>query len=128
MATEAERDVISPEEARELMARPEEQAQVLDLRDSEEFTEGHIVAALNAPDADPDSLPDELAEDVQLIVVCETGARSAEMAAKLRDAGRDAVAIEGGMKAWRSEDLPQQPSADFAEEPKKSPKLPGAGV
>ena len=127
MATETENRVISPEEARRLLAQPEEQAQVLDLRDSEDFAEGHIVAALNAPDAEPDSLPDELAEDMRLIVVCETGERSAEMAAKLCDAGHEAAAIEGGMKAWRSTKLPQQPSTSFEEEPKKQ-TLPGAGV
>jgi rhodanese-related sulfurtransferase len=128
MSTEPENHLLSPEAARQVLAQPEEQAQVLDLRDPEEFAEGHIVSALNAPDANADSMPEELAEEVQVIVVCETGDQSAELAAKLRDGGQNASAIEGGMKAWRSADLPQQPSADFEAEPKDTSTLPGAGV
>ena len=126
MTTETQ--VLSPEAVRKLLAEPDEQAQVLDLRDPDEFAEGHIVAALNAPDADVDALPDELAEEVRLVVVCEDGERSAELAAKLSDSSHEAAALDGGMKAWRSAKLPQQPSADFEAEPKDTSTLPGAGV
>jgi rhodanese-related sulfurtransferase len=47
-----------------------------------------------------------------VIVACENGKESAEVADELRERGVDAVSLEGGMDAWRSDDMPMQPSRD----------------
>jgi hypothetical protein len=35
-----------------------------------------------------------------------------ELAAKLRERGREVASIDGGMKAWEGEKFPMQPSTD----------------
>ncbi|MFB6071847.1 MAG: rhodanese-like domain-containing protein [Halobacterium sp.] len=85
---------------------------VLDVRDRDEFEAWHVdgpgVTAEHVPyvefvsagvNGDPAGLvPDALAEPV--VVVCGVGEASGEVAADLRDAGVDAVNLEGGMAAW----------------------------
>jgi rhodanese-related sulfurtransferase len=101
-------ETIGTEEAREVLATND--AVAIDLRDEEEWIEGHVPAArrISADElSEVDDLPDQ-----KLIIVCEEGDKSAEVAEKLRSDGRDAVALEGGMSQWRSDDLPMQPSHD----------------
>ena len=100
---------IGPEEAREVLGKNE--AVAIDLRDQEEWVTGHVPGARRIS-ADELSDVDDLPEDQKLIVVCEEGDQSAEVAEKLRSDGHDAVALEGGMSQWRSDDLPMQPSSD----------------
>jgi rhodanese-related sulfurtransferase len=47
-----------------------------------------------------------------VIVACEDGNRSAEVAEQIAADGREAVSLEGGMASWRSDDQPMQPSED----------------
>ncbi|MUV60998.1 MBL fold metallo-hydrolase [Halobacterium sp. CBA1126] len=85
---------------------------VLDVRDRDEFEAWHVdgpdVTAAHAPymefvsaqvSGDPaDLVPDEL--DEPIVAVCAVGEASDEVAGALRDAGVDAVNLEGGMEAW----------------------------
>ena len=99
---------ISPEEAREVLGRNE--AVAVDLRDDEQWRSGHVPGArhISADElSEAEDLPDQ-----KLIVICEDGKQSAEVAEKLRSGDREAVALEGGMEQWRSDDLPMQPSRD----------------
>jgi rhodanese-related sulfurtransferase len=105
---QGQEETITAEEAREVLGRNE--AVAVDLRDEEEWREGHLPGArrISAEDLpNVDDLPDQ-----KVIVVCEEGEQSAEVAEKLRSDGCDAVALEGGMNQWRSDDLPMQPSRD----------------
>jgi rhodanese-related sulfurtransferase len=108
MGEEGQDTTIDAEEARVALARND--AVAIDLRGDEEWKTGHVpgarqISAEELPEVD--DLPDQ-----RLIIVCEEGDRSAEVAEKLRSDGRDAVALEGGMSSWRSDDLPMQPSRD----------------
>jgi rhodanese-related sulfurtransferase len=47
-----------------------------------------------------------------VIVACEDGSHSAEVAERIAGDGREAVSLEGGMASWRSDDQPMQPSED----------------
>ena len=99
---------ISTEDAREVLARND--AVAVDLRDEEAWRTGHVAGArrISADELpEVDDLPDQA-----VIVVCEDGEKSAEVAEKLRSDGREAAALEGGMDQWRSDDLPMQPSHD----------------
>jgi rhodanese-related sulfurtransferase len=105
------KETIDVHEARTRMGTD---ATVLDIRPDEEWqTVGNIPGAVSAGD-DPGEAVKQIAEESTVIVVCEEGERSRGVADQLRDAGRDAVSLEGGMAAWAQADLPMQPTEDPA--------------
>lgn len=115
-AEETTETTVSAERARELIAGGK--ATVLDIRPDEEWQSvGNIPGSVSASDDDASEAVKSIAEDRTVIVVCRRGDRSAEVAEQLRDGGREAVSIDGGMEAWEDEKLPLQPSED--------PDLPG---
>ena len=77
---------------------------VLDVREREAFQAGHIPGAVHLPRGQLElrvnsELPDPTAK---IIACCEFGKISTLAAAALRDLGfRRAIALDGGMKAWR---------------------------
>ena len=90
-------------------------ANILDIRPDEEWqTVGNIPGAIGAADEDPAEVARQIDADTTVIVVCENGERSPEVAEQLRDAGRDAVAREGGMAAWANSGFVMQPTEDPA--------------
>ena len=91
-------------------------ANILDIRSDEEWQKvGNIPGAIQASEDDAaDVAGERIDEDWTVIVVCEDGDRSARVAEQLREAGRDAVALEGGMAAWADKSLPMQPTEDPA--------------
>ena len=108
--SEAE-ETLSVERARELIASNE--AQAIDIRETEEWEARHIPGALHIPEPELEARSEEIPAEGKLIVVCAGGKRSAEVAETLRqDRGLDAVSIEGGMKSWEGEHFPMQPSTD----------------
>jgi len=96
---------LSPREA---AVRPE--LRIVDVREHKEWRGGHVDGATHVP---LDELParlDELHIAQPIAFICASGARS-DMAARLaREAGIDAVNIEGGLEAWRREGLPVDPA------------------
>lgn len=73
---------------------------VLDVREPDEWSAGHITGAVHIPmGAIPERL-EELPDAARLVVVCRGGGRSARVVAYLREAGLDAVNLDGGMTAW----------------------------
>jgi rhodanese-related sulfurtransferase len=95
---------------------------VIDLRDEEEFAGGHIAGAARCDADDLDSALNEVPDDAPLIVVCANGERSSQVAEELRERGRDAAHISGGMDAWSGDGLPLQPAVDYEYE---GPRRPG---
>ncbi|QWF19206.1 molybdopterin-synthase adenylyltransferase MoeB [Lysobacter capsici] len=97
---------ISPEQAR---ARQQAGAILIDVREPHERASGYAEHALgiakDALEADPGaSLPDHQAE---IVLICQTGARSLRAAQTLLDAGYAQVAsVEGGTTRWIAEGLP----------------------
>lgn len=74
-------------------------AQVLDVREDDEWEAGHLPGALHVPLA---QVPQRLAElpAGRLHVVCRGGGRSQRAAEWLQGHGYDTVNVEGGMQAW----------------------------
>ena len=107
MASKLEEEVLEPGRARELIAG--EEAQVLDIRDEEEFAEVRIAGAVLARDGELDDAVRSLDEDHPVVVVCGDGERSAEVAADLRERGFQAAAIKKGMSGWTGDKLPTIP-------------------
>lgn len=102
---------LSPDDARILIARNE--ADVIDIRgDEDAFSHEHVPGARRLDGDDEQALKDELPEEGDIVLVCESGERSAELAATLRDEGRNVVSIDGGLESWKSAGLPVQPNTD----------------
>jgi hydroxyacylglutathione hydrolase len=83
-----------------------ERATVLDVREANEWREGHVPGAVRIPGA---QLPGRIAEVPAgpVLVICGSGSRSAIAASLLIATGRDEVAhVVGGMDAYRSAGLP----------------------
>jgi hydroxyacylglutathione hydrolase len=83
-----------------------ERATVLDVREANEWREGHVPGAVHIPGAQLPNRVDEV-PDGPVLVICGTGYRSAIAASLLARAGRDEIAhVVGGMDAYRSAGLP----------------------
>jgi rhodanese-related sulfurtransferase len=107
MGAELKEERLEPKRAREVIAR--EGGQVLDLRGDDEFATGHIAGAIRPDDEDIDTALESLDEDLPVVVVCEDGERSAEVAADLRERGYQAATIKKGMKGWQGDKMPTIP-------------------
>ena len=86
-----------------------EGAIALDVREDNEYNEGHILNALHIPSGLVEQRLDELEpyKTQALIVYCRTGQRSAQASAALRKQGFERIyKLSGGMTAWRGADLP----------------------
>src|SRR3954451_3793834 len=103
-------ETVEPEEARQLLGSNE--ASAIDIRDLEKWQGGRLPAARHCPDGDFAEALEQIDEDQKVIVACEDGEESARVAEQIREQGRDAVSLAGGMEAWRSDDQPMQPSRD----------------
>lgn len=73
---------------------------VIDVREPDEYREGHVPGAPLIPVGDIVERSDEVPTDSQVLVVCRSGARSRSAAEHLRGLGIDAVNITGGTMAW----------------------------
>ncbi len=86
-----------------------EKAVVVDVCETEEFAAGHLGGAKNIP---LNSLEEKLGAAVKnkglpLILVCQTGARSARAVAIAKKLGyENSQSMAGGLKSWRAANLP----------------------
>jgi rhodanese-related sulfurtransferase len=102
---------LGANEAVQLINR--EKAVVVDVCEPTEFAAGHVVGAKNIP---LDDLQAKLAGAVKnkklpLILVCQTGARSARAVATAKALGfEQAQSLGGGLVAWKAANLPVEKS------------------
>ncbi len=82
---------------------------VLDVRNSSEFTEGHLAPARHIPlGYIPDRL-NEIPRDRPLLIYCQSGHRSTIAASLLAKQGFDQLLnLRGGFQAWTAANLPQK--------------------
>jgi len=84
-------------------------ALILDVRDSKDYDEGHIIEARNVPAAEIGQRAETFKKykEKPVLVYCETGAASAGAARTLRNSGfNKVVTLRGGLGGWRQENLP----------------------
>ncbi len=103
-------------EAPELAQRLDDQSEdirVIDVREMNEFTAGSMPGAKAMPMASIPVRMDELQQDKDLIIVCRSGARSAQVCMFLQQQGFDKVFnLRGGLMSWARLGLPiEQPQA-----------------
>lgn len=83
-------------------------ATVVDVRDAQRFGAGHIIDAINIPAGElAGAAESRLKKKRTIVIVCDSGASSARLAATLRKAGFDkAWSLHGGLSAWQRDQLP----------------------
>lgn len=98
---------VEPGEAVRLMNH--EEAVVIDVRESNEYAQGHILNALHIPVG---SIHDQLGKlekyrERTLILSCQSGHRSAHACRILKKNGFEHIYnMRGGMAAWQNANLP----------------------
>lgn len=79
---------------------------VVDVRQPEEYTAGHIAGSKLIPLGELNKRVNELPKDKEIICVCASGSRSQSATKFLVDAGYNAFNMQGGMFMWQRAKLP----------------------
>ncbi len=80
---------------------------LLDVRGFDEFAAGHAEGAACIPLTDLERRAGDIPTDRPVLVMCQSGGRSALAAERLRALGMDNITdVSGGFNAWRQEGLP----------------------
>ena len=84
-----------------------EGAQVIDVRESDEFDVGHITGAKNIPNNDIERRSNEISSDRPIILTCALGQNSPSAGEKLQEQGfKDIYILSGGLTTWTETGLP----------------------
>jgi rhodanese-related sulfurtransferase len=84
-----------------------QQPAVIDVREAEEWAEGHIAGAQHIPLGQLGARTAEVPKDRDVVLVCHLGGRSEMATVLLNRAGfTRAVNMVGGMDAWEGQHLP----------------------
>lgn len=89
-------------------AAVEEGAAFVDVRERQEYRQGHIPGAVNIPMAELTDRMVELDRSRPVHLVCASGNRSAAMTSLLDAAGFTAVNVAGGTTAWARSGRPTE--------------------
>jgi rhodanese-related sulfurtransferase len=90
-------------------------AWLLDVREDDEWTAGHVAGARHIPLGQLGARSDEVPRNELIYVICRSGTRSARAAQALAGAGWRAVNVAGGMQDWAAAGRPMV--ADSGAEP-----------
>jgi rhodanese-related sulfurtransferase len=97
-----ETDVTSTAQALE-----EQTAQVVDVREPDEWADGHIAGAIHIPLGELGNRVGELDPERPVITLCHAGVRSLYAADALIKSGfADVASLAGGMVAWEEAGYP----------------------
>jgi rhodanese-related sulfurtransferase len=96
---------ISPGEARQRVQ--EEEAALIDVRESEEYLAGHAEGAVNIPLSSFRERYQDIPQQGDVLLICHVGQRSLMAAAFMRNQGwRHVFNVEGGTDEWEAMRLP----------------------
>lgn len=80
-----------------------EKVNILDVREIDEFNEGHIPGAIHAPMSDFINQLDKINKNESYYVVCYSGSRSQVVAGYLGNNGYKAINVLGGMSSYKGQ-------------------------
>ncbi len=103
---------VSPAGAVQLMNR--EKAVVVDVCEANEYAAGHVTGSKNVPLSTLETKLTGVVKNkaVPVILVCQSGARSARAVMIAKKLGYDnAQSLGGGLAAWKEANLPVEKSA-----------------
>lgn len=98
---------ISPTESTQMINRDD--ALIVDVRESNEYSTGHIINSVHIPLSSLKSRVKELEKHKtqKIILACRSGHRSSQACATLKKEGFEQVFnLSGGVMAWESANLP----------------------
>lgn len=95
----------TPEEVARRLARGE-QLVVLDVRQPDEYAQGHVAGSTLIPLDQLALRLEELPKDQEILAICRSGNRSGVATGLLQRAGFKASNVKGGMLAWQKHQLP----------------------
>ena len=81
-------------------------AVILDVREDDEWTAGHVEGATHVPLGEVPQRLGELPDADPLYVICRSGNRSGRAVAWLGQQGVETVNVAGGMRAWAAAGRP----------------------
>ena len=84
---------------------------VIDVRQPEEYRNGHIAGAKLIPLGELKARMQELPKDKEIVCICASGGRSSSATKMLVDAGFTAINMNGGMFNWQRAGLPVKKGA-----------------
>ncbi|WP_214832522.1 rhodanese-like domain-containing protein [Exiguobacterium sp. s152] len=87
----------------ETLLQSDETLNLIDVRETDEFTGGHIKQAKNVPLSEFGAKVDELDRSKPIHVICAAGGRSMNASAYLDSLGFDVINVDGGMMSWTGE-------------------------
>jgi rhodanese-related sulfurtransferase len=90
-------------------------AYLLDVRERDEWLAGHAPEAVHIPLGELAARATEVPNDLDVYIICRSGARSAQAVIALNDAGWRTANVRGGMHAWHAAGRPMV--ADSGMEP-----------
>ena len=100
------KELEAPELAQRLHGQSDN-LHVIDVREMKEFTAGTMPGAKAMPMASVPVRLAELQQDKDLIIICRSGARSAQVCMFLQQQGFDNVFnLRGGLMSWARNGLP----------------------
>ncbi len=86
-----------------------ENAVMLDIRTAADFSEGHVINAINIPFSEFDRRTADLEKlrDRPVIVCCKTGTSASQSVASLKKLGFEKTyRLKGGIEGWKQSNLP----------------------
>lgn len=75
-------------------------ATVVDVREADEYEDGHVPGAILVPLSELEARVDDVPSGQPVLVICKSGGRSARACAFLAPLGRDVTNVAGGTLAW----------------------------
>ncbi len=103
-------DRVEPAEA---LKRLERGAVLVDVREPDEFAQGHVRNAILIPLSQWAERYQELPTDKEVLLICAGGVRSARAADYAARFGYTCTNVEGGLHAWFACGLPVVLPGDF---------------
>ena len=99
--------MVNTKELAELLRRAPKNVSFVDVREQDEWDEGHIELFQHIPLGTLDNHVEELKKCEQVYFLCRSGGRSSQACARLVENGYDnAVNISGGINSWKDQNLP----------------------
>ncbi|KTC89407.1 rhodanese-like domain-containing protein [Fluoribacter dumoffii] len=95
---------ITPQVAVDLINN--ENAVVVDLRDKEAFTQGHIIDSIHAKSEEFEQKKMDKYKNKPIILVATRAIDAQTLASKIRGQGYQPHVLGGGIAAWQNADLP----------------------
>jgi rhodanese-related sulfurtransferase len=89
---------VTPEQAKEIS---DQGAYFIDVREPHEYKTGHAPSAVNIPLGSLDRRLGSIPKEREILVICQSGARSTSASAFLAKAGYTVFNVKGGTMNWR---------------------------